>query len=120
MAARSASTASRISRVTPRSLLGLRYLLLLPLLENAPEALAGPALQQLVYELDRARILVGSHLAPLSPSLALNAFNAGDSARWSTPRHLSRRGWSRTSSRLLFPVARCLHAVGAGGIDARL
>src|SRR5918992_1243032 len=44
--------------------LRLRYLLLLPLLEDAPEDLAGPALGQLVYELDLLRALVGGHLAP--------------------------------------------------------
>src|SRR3712207_2514550 len=44
--------------------LRLCYLLLLPLLKNAPEDLAGPALGQLVYELDLLRALVGRHLAP--------------------------------------------------------
>src|SRR5215203_1322884 len=44
--------------------LRLRYLLLLPLLEDTPEDLAGPALGQLIYELHLPRALVGRHLAP--------------------------------------------------------
>src|SRR5215207_962200 len=50
------------SRAYP-NLSRLRYLLLLSLLQLTPQDLARPTLWQLVYELDRARVLVGGHLA---------------------------------------------------------
>src|SRR5215218_258041 len=53
--------------LSPPDLPRFCHLLLLPLLELAPEDLARPTLGQLVYELDRAWVLIGGHLA-LGPS----------------------------------------------------